>query len=200
MWAKIAEGLHGNSTQTQDFLYELGSPGSYGQLGHPACNRFVQGVVVRQATEPPVFHPLFHSEDAQSQIVIQEWLERFGGLTLRLDTKWQAVARICGVLMQAPRFMMFTVLPFLLRWPRHCDPTHPVRFVWRWLRGRAHVHYLNIISHHFMNKTEIQTPLGQERLELCAFQVPIGDTLMSRVHSRDVTPESVLLQAASSQW
>jgi hypothetical protein len=177
VWAKITEGiveeLPGNPHKTQDSLAE------HGWLGHAACSRFVQGLVVRQADEPPIFHPLFRSEDAQAQAVIQEWFERFGGLTLRLDTTWQAVARVCGVFMQAPGFMVCTVLPFLLRWPRRCDPTHPVRFVSRWLRGRAQVHYLNIVSHHFMSKAEIETPLGQERLDLCAFQVPVGDTLMS---------------------
>ena len=176
VWSKIGEGLSGHSAKTQDYLH---AHEAYGQLGHPACSRFVQGVVVRQAAEPPVFHPLLQSEDAQAQVVIHEWLERFGGLTLRLDTKWQAVARVCGVLMQAPGFMLCTVLPFSLRWPWRCDPIHPMRLVWRWLRGQVHVHYLNIISHHFMSQAEIETPLGQERLDLCAFQVPIGDTLMS---------------------
>ena len=41
------------------------------------------------------------------------------------------------------------------------------------------MHYLNIVSHHFMGKAEIETPLGQERLGLCVFQVPIGDKLVS---------------------
>ncbi len=179
VWTKVAEGLYGNPTQTQDH---------HGWLGHPACSRFVQGVVVRQAAGQPVFHPVFRSEDRQAQAVLQEWLERFGGLTFRLDTRWQAAARLCGLFKEAPGFLVSKVLPFLLRWPWRCDPAHPVRFVWRWLCGRATVHYLNIVSHHFMSKAEIETPVGQERLKLCVFQVPIGDALMSmcEVNARGV--------------
>ena len=74
---------------------------------------------------------------------------------------------------------MFTLVPFLLRWPQRFDPGHPLRFIWHWLRGQARVHYLNLVSHHFMSQAELATPLGQERLKLCVFQVPIGDTLVS---------------------
>ena len=173
LWARIAEGLYGDAAETERLLQHKG------WLGHPACSRFVQGVVVCRPDERPVFHPLFRSNDLQDQEAIQGWLERFGGFTLRLDTKWQAAARLCGLIKEDPGFMAFQVIPFLLRWPRRFDPQHPVRFVWRWLRGMVTVHYLNIVSHHFMSKAEIETPLGQERLSLCAFQVPIGDKLVS---------------------
>lgn len=173
LWALIAEGLSGERADAKGLLQHTGG------LGHPACNRFVQGLVVHQTGEQPVFHPLFSHQDPHDMEVLQGWLDRYGGLTFRLDTKWQAVARLCGLVKADARFLVFKIMPFLLRWPRRFEPEHPLRFVWRWLRGRARVHYLNLVSHHFMSKAEMATPLGQERLNLCIFQVPIGDKLVS---------------------
>lgn len=173
VWAGIAAGLYGEATEMGQLLQHQE------WLGHPACSRFVQGVVVCQPGERPVFHPLLRADDPQDQAVIQGWFERFGGLTCRLDTKWQAAARLLGVLKEAPGFLVCKVLPFLLRWSQRCPPVHLVRFFWRWLRGRATAHYLNIVSHHFMSPMELTTPIGQERLALCVFQVPIGDRLVS---------------------
>ena len=173
LWSHIAEGLCGTPTETERLLQHQE------WLGHPACSRFIQGVVVSQPATPPTFYPLFHPEDLRDQEALQGWFTRFGGLTSRLDTKWQTLARVSGLIHKDPRFMLGTVLPFLLRWPQRVDPQHPIRFVWRWVRGHATVHYLNIVSHHFMSKAEIETPLGQERLGLCVFQVPIGDKLVA---------------------
>jgi hypothetical protein len=173
LWGRIAEGLYGDAAKVEHLLQYKG------WLGHPACSRFVQGVVVSQLSKSPVFYPLFRSTDPQDQQAIQGWLQRFGGLTFRLDTKWQAAARLGGLIKEDAGFILFKVVPFLLRWPRRFDPEHPGRFVWRWLRGLATVHYLNIVSHHFMSKAEVETPLGQERLAVCVFQVPLGDRLVS---------------------
>ncbi len=45
--------------------------------------------------------------------------------------------------------------------------------------GREAEFYSNIVSHHFMSPEEIATSEGRARLELCAFQVPIGDQMRS---------------------
>jgi len=173
VWARVVEGLYGDAVQVDQFLTHEG------WLGHPACSRFVQGVVVTQPGEQPIFHPLFRVEDPRDQEAVQGWLTQFGGFTCRLDTRWQAAARLVGIGKKTPGFLISKVLPFLLRWPRRLDPEHPMRLIWRWVRGTATVQYLNIVSHHFMSPAELTTPLGQERLALCVFQVPIGDRLVS---------------------
>jgi hypothetical protein len=182
LWAHIAEGLYGNAVEAERLLQHVG------WLGHPACSRFVQGVVVTRPDGPPVFRPLFWSADPQDQPVLQEWFERFGGLTFRLDTKWQALVRLCGLIKDDPRFIVCKVAPFLLRQLQRLGPVQPIRFAWCWLRGQTTVHYLNIVSHHFMSPAELDTPLGQERLNLCVFQVPIDDELVSmcEVNARGV--------------
>jgi hypothetical protein len=170
LWARIAEGL---SAPAERLLP------SQGWLGHPGCSRFVQGFVLRRDGDPPRFHPLLRPDDARDQAVVQEGLARFGGFTMRLDDGGQALARALGLALAAPRFVLGRVLPFVARWPRRLDPAHPARLVWQWLWGRARIDYLNIVSHHFMSRAELLTPLGRERADLCVFKVPIGDELVS---------------------
>jgi len=173
LWAAIAEGLYGDeSAVTRLAAHD-------GWLGHPACNRFVQGLVVRQPGAPASFHPLFHPDTARDRAVLEAWLARFGGLTLRLDTAARALARLGGVLAAAPHLVLGRIAPFLLRWPARLDPQHPWRLVARWFRGRARIDYFNIVSHHFMSRGELATAVGQERLALCIFKAPVGDKLVS---------------------
>jgi hypothetical protein len=65
-----------------------------------------------------------------------------------------------------------------LRYPARLDP-RPWRLIARWFRGRARIEYLNIVSHHFMGRTELATATGRERLALCVFKAPVGDRLVS---------------------
>jgi hypothetical protein len=173
LWAAIAEGLYGDACAVVRLAAHQG------WLGHPACNRFVQGLVVRQPGAPALFHPLFHPDNPRDQAVVGAWLARFGGLTLRLDTPLRALTRLAGVLAAAPGLVLGRIVPFLLRWPARLDPAHPWRLVARWLRGRARIDYLNIVSHHFMGRAELATAVGRERLALCVFKAPVGDQLVS---------------------
>jgi hypothetical protein len=173
LWAAIAEGLYGDESAVSRLAAH------YGWLGHPACNRFVQGLVVRQSGAPTSFHPLFHPDTPRDRAVLDAWLARFGGLTLRLDTVACALARLAGVLAAAPGLVLWRIAPFLLRGPARLDPQHPWRLIARWVRGRARIDYVNIVSHHFMSGVELATAVGQERLALCVFKAPVGDTLVS---------------------
>lgn len=172
LWAAIAEGLYGDERAVTRLAAHDG------WLGHPACNRFVQGLVVRQPGAPPSFHPLFHPDTLRDRDVLEAWLVRFGGLTLRLDTAMRALVRLAGVLAAAPGLVLGRIAPFLLRWPARLDPHHPWRLMARWLRGRARIDYVNIVSHHFMSGAELATAVGQERLALCVFKTPVGDKLV----------------------
>lgn len=173
LWEAIAEGLYGDKRAVARLVAHEG------WLGHPACSRFVQGLVVRQAGAPPLFHPLFRPDDPRDWASVDAWLARFGGLTLRLDTPARALARLAGVLAAAPGLVLGRIAPFLLRWPARLDPHHPWRLTTRWLRGQARVDYLNIVSHHFMGRAELATASGRERLALCVFKAPVGDQLVS---------------------
>jgi len=170
VWERIAQGLGADASA-------LAAHESW--LGHPACSRFVQGGVVRQPGAPPAFRPLWYPDDPRDRAAVEAWLERFGGLTFRLDSPARALVRLVGVVARAPGLVLRHVAPYLLRAPARLDPAHPWRLAARWLRGRARLDYLNIVSHHFMGPDEMATAAGRERLALCVFKAPVGDTLVS---------------------
>ena len=98
-------------------------------------------------------------------------------LTFRLDAPVEAFVRLIGVAWCAPWLLLRRVLPHLLRWPRRLEAARPWRLVADWVTGRASVHYLNLVTHHFMSAPELRTPAGQERLAACAVRVPVDGAL-----------------------
>ncbi len=167
LWIRVAEGL-GDSLTAENLLRHQG------WLGHPDCSRFVQGLVVSDRDAEPIFIPLFRLYHEKDQEFLREWFERFGGLPLRLDTRIQAAFRLAGLVLQDPVFTLEKTPVFFLRQVFRVARGSVLPFLWRWLRGQVRVHYLTIVSHHFMSQAELGTTRGQERLDLCTFKVPIG--------------------------
>lgn len=151
LWDRIAEGSGAG---------ELDS--AQGWLGHPACSRFVQGLAgVRHGQAR--FAPLYHRHDDAEMSLLRELLDRLGGTTFRRDSPFQAGRRALAMLRHHGGFLARRVVPHLLR---------------TWRRSRVwRPRYFCIVSHHFMSASEIETPLGQERLAACAFRVPVGGRL-----------------------
>ena len=147
-------------------------------LGHPACSRFVQGLSSTAAGRSPAFHPLFRPDDSRDAAVVHAgWralaISRPG--STRGARPWHA----CAGLHRAGPLVRRREAPFSSAGPAASIPKHPARFVWRWLRGRARVSYLNIVSHHFMSRAEMATPLGQERLGCASSRCRSDERLVS---------------------
>ena len=173
LWRQIVRGLGADRNDADGLLRHHGS------FGHPACSRFLQGLIVASRAGPPLFSPLVPADDARGLDVLHGWYDRFGGLTFRLDTRSQAVARLLGVLAREPVFVLAKVLPYAWRRLRWLSAGKPWRFIAGILRGKTTVRYLNIVTHHFMSRDELDSPLGRERVSMCAFRVPIGAQMRS---------------------
>lgn len=135
---------------------------SEGWLGHPACSRFVQGLVRPRGDR---FVPLYSRDRADEMRVLEELLDRLGGTSFRLDGRARRVVRALRVVARHGGFLARRVLPHVVRRLRTVGSLRP--------------RYFCIVSHHFMSRDELSTPLGRERLETCAFRVPIDGRLES---------------------
>lgn len=153
LWEHIAEG-------TGDADIRRGE----GWLGHPDCSRFVQGLAPRRRGAAP-FVPLYRRDQADEMRFLNELLDRLGGASFRLDGRPRAMLRALQIAARHPVFLARRGVPF----------------AWRLLRraGTLRAHYFSIVSHHFMSPAEMATPRGQERLSVCAFQVPVNGRLES---------------------
>ncbi len=151
LWQRIALGA--------------GDPGiavGEGYLGHPACSRFVQGLV-GQRDGAPVLVPLYRADQAGDMRFLSGLLDRLGGTSFRLGRGLPGFARTAAALTRHAPFLVRHGLPHLFRLACRA----------RTLRPR----YFCVVSHHFMNAAETASPLGRERLSACAFRVPIDGRL-----------------------
>jgi hypothetical protein len=153
LWARIAEGVGDPEIARGE-----------GYLGHPACSRFVQGLVGRRGGAP-VFVPLYRRDRPADMALLAELTRRFGGTSFRLDDRRRALARGASIVARHGAFLARRVLPHAWRVVRRSGTLRP--------------RYLCLVSHHFMSAAETMTPLGRERLAACAFRVPIDGRLES---------------------
>ncbi len=172
LWDAVADGLGiaGGSTR----MAELGV-----WFGHQACNRMVNGVVVRDPAGDLTYHALRDARSATDVRVVDGFLARFGGISFRLDAARERRARLAGVVRAEPRFVLGNLLPYAAHWLRRVGAGSAARGAWRLARGTASARPLVFVSHHFMSREEIETPLGRERLAHCVFQVPVDGELVS---------------------
>ncbi len=133
-----------------------------GWLGHPACSRFVQGLVSKRGARVR-FVPLYRRDRPDEMRLLRDLLDRFGGTSFRLDGCGRALRRAAWILMRHGPFLVSRAAPHLWRLARRA--------------GGLRARYFCIVSHHFMSAAEATTPLGRERLAVCAFRVPIDGRL-----------------------
>ncbi len=181
LWREIARGLYDSTSD--DAVNRLLSGQKW--LGHPGCNRFVHGVMAQrhrgEGSAAPVseFHPVRQETDAADVRRVDGFLERFGGVSFRRDARLTALARVIGMVVRAPRFFARHTLPYAWNWLDRFAPGAP----WSALRdiftGRLTTHGFLFVSHHFMSRAQLETPLGQERVKHCVFHVPVNGALIS---------------------
>lgn len=174
VWREIARGVYGDGPAATERLLA-------GQewLGHSACNRFVHGIATTRAGQPATFHPVRAHDDPADTRPVDGFLRRFGGFSTRRDAPLIAGARLAGLVMRDPLFFARSVPPFAWHWLRRIAPDAPLRAAVDIISGRRRVHGFLFVSHHFMSKAQIETPLGRERLAQCVFHVPVNGKLVS---------------------
>ncbi len=174
LWREIARGCHGSA----DAATVARLLGGQKWLGHPACNRFVHGIVAKRATAA-TFHPVRQQGDATDARIVDGFLARFGGISFRRDGRVTAIARALGLAARAPGFFARNVPAFAWHWLRRLGDGNPWRAARELASGALHAHGFLFVSHHFMSKAQLETPLGQERVQHCVFTVPVDGQLVS---------------------
>jgi radical SAM family protein len=174
IWDRIAEGVHGAASAKEKLLK------GWVWIGHPDCNRYTPGTVASEQGKDPRYVTLHDKDDPRNDGSLLKFMEHWGGLQLRSgETGLEIAARLLGMMLHKPWLWLTGFPPYLYNLMRRFDPEHPMRFAWRLLRGRVRMNHLSIISHHFMSRKTIETPVGQERLALCIFKLPVHGKMIS---------------------
>ena len=172
LWDLVADGLNVAGGATR--MAEMGV-----WFGHQSCNRMVNGVVMHAVNREPVFHAVRDAESSTDVRVVDGFLQRFGGISFRLDSASERVARSVGIVVAEPAFIFRSVLAFARQWTQRAGAGSSWRGAWHLLRGKARMTPLVLVSHHFMNRDQLSSPEGQERLSHCVFKVPINGQMLS---------------------
>ena len=173
LWCEIAKGLN-VEPENSDRLEE-----NQWWMGHPGCSRFVIGASVRQPGMATRYLPLSMNSSERDRRFLQTVFERWAGATFRADGPAEALARLAGMVFQAPGFFLWTLPRTAWHWLRRLDRHNPLGLGWRILTGTAQVDRLMIASHQFMSAAELSTDEGRDRLHHCAFMVPVNGELKS---------------------
>ncbi len=179
LWKEIARGLAREEGELER---------ARGFLGDPDCSRFVQGAVWTEKGGPSRFETLLDSSDARDLELRRALLAAWGGLTFRRDSRAVAIARGIGLARRYPRLVFGGLPAWGIRWIRRATGGSAPRGLATLVTQRARVHYLNIVSHHFMNRDELESERGREREASCAFKVAMDGELhsMCRVNATDL--------------
>lgn len=80
--------------------------------------------------------------------------------------------------LQAPNLIGVSLPRYILNWLGRLAPDGRCKLLWRLFSGRSRISRFTIVSHHFMSQKEIESPLGQERIDHCVFCVPVDGKLV----------------------
>jgi hypothetical protein len=174
LWWQIASTLtNGNRSAAEALLR------SQVWFGHPSCNRILHGLVAHRGGEAPVFHALRPAPDAPHADTVREFFARFGGVSFKTDTRRTAIARVLGMLVREPGFVLRRLPGYFWHWLHRLTPGSPLTALRDLISGALTVQPLVIVSHHFMSAEELGTDEGKSRLAQCVFHVPVNGELVS---------------------
>jgi hypothetical protein len=176
LWGQVTSGIN---EATSRLTFAEGDCEDCWHMGHEACNRILTGYVLRAEAGAVAFQSLSPTTGANAPVVF-DFINRFGGIRLRHMGTMEGLFCVLGMFAKAPRLMGFGVPRAAWRIWRgfseaYSQQLSSPQFAWRWLLGKAEIRRFTIVSHHFMSRTEIATPVGQSRLEQCVLRVALPD-------------------------
>lgn len=173
LWTEIERGLHIEDTNVGRLT------ANQWLMGHPDCSRFVIGATVRDGDGNTKFVPVSPESSSADRVMLETIFENFAGTTFRSDRAIEAAARLAGMVVRKPGLFFWQLPRAAWSWLNRLSPQNPVLLAARVISGRAQVHRFAITAHHFMGPEELASPIGQERMAHCSFQVAINGELHS---------------------
>ena len=170
IWQKICEGV-GVPLNRHTFKF-----------GHPSCNRVALMFVIKfgqGSTAEKHIMEVNRSDYPEDEAFFQSLFhDGFAGFTPDGETLDLALARLIGRIRLNPA-MLFRIPSYAMGrvW-------HERAWVSRFLTAVASnkqwsIHPFVVIVHNFMSAHELNTSEGQERLQACAFRVPVNGQMIS---------------------
>jgi hypothetical protein len=171
LWSRIADAL-----RPYGFVGRGAGPFLF---GHPDCSRLELTTVYQRRGEAPRVASIFKDGDPADEALLADFHARgLAGINFRDDTTLERVCRALGIALQNPGWVAGPACRFLTSRLELFGTSLP-GLAWDLARGRVRLDGFSIVSHHFMSRAEISSPVGEERLAACAFKLPVDGRMVS---------------------
>lgn len=144
------------------------------QFGHPECTRMEPFLVYDRKGDGAQVVPIVRAGSQEDAALVEEFFGLgLGGVNFRDDPLPVRLARGLGFGLKAPGWFLGPVRRWAMQRARGLGTSLP-RLAFDTVRGQARLGSFVVVSHHFMDASQLRTPEGQERLDACVFRVPVG--------------------------
>ena len=147
------------------------------QFGHSECNIVCPLVVVSFDGGREILESVRTGHDWDAR-VMHGIIRHYGGVSIRGRSRVATAALALSLAARTPLFLAeLGVYAIHRAWAAR---SVLLRALFSGLRGRGlRVHPLAIVVHRFMSASELDTPLGRERLQACVFKLPVDGRMVS---------------------
>lgn len=148
-------------------------------FGHPECTRMEPFAVYRKKCSAPLLAPIVRPHHARDLEIVEGYFRMgLGGVVFRDDPLPTRILRGLGLFLKAPGWFLGPARRWLLERVR--DLGTSVRgLALGALTRRGSLGSFVVVTHHFMDSEEVETPEGRARLDACVFRVPVGSEMRS---------------------
>lgn len=146
------------------------------QFGHQACNRTALLLVIETGKEPIVLQ-VADPGNSTDATLIARFVKDFQGIVFN-DRPWHEIsARVFGVVLRNPSWILRgSVYGVQRSWRERKYWGAVLRAV---LTGKIRLRPCVLVVHAFMDREELTTEEGKERLKACMFKVPLNGEMVS---------------------
>jgi len=154
-------------------------------FGHQSCNRIALFLAI-ETRGAPILLEAVRQDHPMDRRLVDGFMEDFSGVVFSDRSKGEITARVLGVLVRKPWWLLKAAGYVLTRsWQ---EKHHIPAVIKALFNMKLRLRPLALIVHAFMSRDELETPLGMERLEACSFKVPINGEMVSmcKVNATDL--------------
>jgi len=148
-------------------------------MGHPECSRFVFGFILKRENGELSYRRMSMADDETDRALLGEYYDQWSGVSMRGGSEFEKAWLVLKMIVSRPSFFFKSLPAYLLGLLGEFQPGARLSLLKDLFLGRSRLSRFTVITHHFMDREELNTPLGQERLKYCSFMVPFKDELVS---------------------
>ncbi len=175
IWKQIEIGLENNSPSNKKY-----SEKTRWWMGHPECNKFVFGHALKDNKSGEItYRRISMAENKVDEHFFDRIYSTWPGFTLRPLSKLKIYQTLAKMFLEAPSIFLYHGPKYFYSMLKDFNPKSPLQTLKKLLNKEVSLSRLTIVTHHFMNAEELETPLGKERLKNCSFKVPYNNELIS---------------------